>query len=162
MEALVRHGALTAGLIAAGLLTVCAGNAPGGYLPVSELSREAASELAPPGAVSLATLRAEPLDTITGPQAGYYGHLFGSDLSSDEVAAFYGRELPRLGWKPTRQPIRGSTESMTRGWCKPNMLFRLGVLDPRGYDPQGLPGSDRFEMVFDARILGTKQPCPSG
>lgn len=149
------------GLAAALAAGACGQNTPGGYLPEATLRQDAASELAPPGATSLATLSAEPFNNITGPQAGFYGHLFGTDLGSDDVSAFYARELVARGWRATRAPIRGSTESQAWGWCKPNMLFRLAILERDGYDARGLPGADRSALVFDATIVGTKQPCPS-
>lgn len=40
-------------------------------------------------------------------------------------------------------------------------LFWLAILERDGHDARGLPGADRSALVFDATIVGTKQPCPS-
>lgn len=161
MEALVRRRAVA--LVLALITSAsCTANTPGGYPPLAALRAEAAAEIAPQGSVALRTVSAEPFDNITGPEAGFYGHLFGTNLAPDEVAAFYARELSKLRWTNDRPPIRGSTETKTWGWCKPTMFFRLAILDgQRGYDRAGLTVPSDVTLVFDATIVGTKETCPS-
>lgn len=160
MEALVRHHAVAVVLAIIGA-TSCGANTPGGYLPLADLRAEPAAAIAPPGSVELRTVAAEPFNNITGPEAGFYGHLFGTTLAAADVAAFYARELPRVGWTKDRPPIGGSVELKTWGWCKPKMFFRLAILDTRGYDRAGLTVPSEVTLVFDARVTGAKGPCPS-
>lgn len=149
MEDLVRRRTIV--LVSLAALIACTVSTPGGYLSVAAMRSEPAADLAPPGATVIRTLSAEPFNNITGPQPGYYGHLFGTDTTADDVAEFYAAELPGLGWRAGRPPIRGSGEKDIWGWCKQNMLFRLATLDPSD-DRAGIDVAGRFKLVFDARI----------
>lgn len=139
------------GLVFLAALIACTASTPAGYLSVAEMRSEPAADLVPPGATVIRTLSAEPFNNITGPQPGHYGHLFGTNMTATDVAKFYAGELPRLGWRAGRPPIRGSGEGDIWGWCKQNMLFRLATLDPRD-DRAGIDVEGRFRLVVDARI----------
>ncbi|HEV2250876.1 MAG TPA: hypothetical protein VGT60_10270 [Candidatus Limnocylindria bacterium] len=143
-----------------GLLASCTAPTAGVDLPVSALRAEAASELAPPGAVVLRTVQAEPFNNITGHEAAFYGHLFGLSSAAADIHAFYDRELTKLGWRVTRRPILGTTETDGWRWCKPMLLFRLGILDPRGYNRIPLTSAAQYKTVIDARLSGTDEACP--
>ena len=147
--------------LAIALLAGCTPTA-GVDLPVSALRAEAASELAPPGAVALRTVQAEPFNNITGHEAAFYGHLFGVPAAAADIHTFYDRELAKLGWRVTRDPLLGTIEVDGWGWCKPTLLFRLGILDPRGYGRIPLTGAEQYQTVIDARLAGTDRACPSG
>ena len=146
------------------VLVLLAGCAPtaGVDLPVSALRAEAASEVAPPGAVVLRTVQAEPFNNITGHEAAFYGHLYGVPAAAADIHAFYDRELLKLGWRATRPPILGTTETDGWRWCKPKLLFRLAILDSRGYSRIPLTGAEQYQTVIDATLAGTDTGCPSG
>ncbi len=161
MEALVRRRAVVL-VFAVVIAAACGENTPGGYPSLATLRAEPAAEIAPEGSMDLRTMSAEPFNNITGPEAGFYGHLFGTTLPADQIARFYGDALPRMGWTVDRAPIRGSVETRTWGWCKPKMVFRLAILDGRrGYDRAGVAVPPGVDVVFDATIVGTKGSCPS-
>src|SRR5216683_5345296 len=86
LEALVQRHAVTLALTIA-LLAGCTPTA-GVDLPVSALRAEAASELAPPGAVVRRTVQAEPFNNITGHEAAFYGHILGVPASAADSHAF--------------------------------------------------------------------------
>lgn len=161
LEALVQRRAVI--LVAAiGLLASCASSTAGVDLPVSALRAEAASQLAPPGAVVLRTVQSEPFNNITGHEAAFYGYLFGVPASASDIHAFYDRELIQLGWRVTRAPGLGTIENDGWGWCKPKLYFRLAILDPRGYSRIPLTGAEQYQTVIDARLAGMDEGCPSG
>ncbi len=56
---------------------------------------------------------------MTGWQAASHGHVFGTQQSRDAVFAYYQRELMRLGWKTTHDPILSTVEADGWAWCKP-------------------------------------------
>lgn len=141
----------TLALVSLAALISCTANTLGGYLSVAAMRTEPAADLVPPGATVISTLSAEPFNNVTGPQPGHYGHLFGTDMTAADVAEFYAGELPKLGWRAGRPPIRGSGERDIWGWCKQNMLFRLATLDPRD-DRVWIDVEGRSRLVFDARI----------
>ena len=147
--------------LAIALLAGCAPTA-GVDLPVSALRAEAASELAPPGAVVLRTVQAEPFNNITGHEAAFYGHLFGVPASAADMHAFYDRELAKLGWRVTRAPSRSTIDTAAWGWCKPKLLFSLSIIDPRGYSVIPLTGAEQYQTVIDARLAGVDEGCPTG
>ena len=155
-----RHAVILVAAI--GLLASCTSSTAGVDLPVSALRAEAASELAPPGAVVLRTVQAEPFNNITGHEAAFYGHLFGVPSPPADIHTFYDRELIRLGWRVTRAPGLGTIETDGWGWCKPKLYFTLSILDPRGYSRIPLTGAEPYQTVIDARLAGTDEGCPSG
>ena len=75
---------------------------------------------------------------------------------------FYDRELTKLGWRVTRRPGLSTIETAGWAWCKPKMVFRLGILDPRGYGRIPLTGAEQYRTVIDARLQGVDEGCPSG
>ena len=97
---------------------------------------------------------------ITGPQAAFFGHVYGVQSSVDDVFAFYDRELANLGWKPDARPIPTTTELDGWGWCKPQLYFRLVLYDPQQYDRLGVGDGAQYRAVLDARVQGTTQGCP--
>ena len=143
------------------LLARCAPTA-GVDLPVSALRAEAASELAPPGAVVLRIVQAEPFNNITGHEAGFYGHLLGVPSTASDIHAFYDRELTKLGWRVTRAPGRTTIDTGGWAWCKPKLIFSVSILDPRAYGVIPLTGAEQYQTVIDARLAGTDDGCPSG
>ena len=160
LEALVQRRAVI--LVAAiGLFASCAPTA-GVDLPVSALRAEAASQLAPPGAVVQRTVQSEQFNNITGHEAAFYGHLFGVPASASDIHAFYDREMAKLGWRITRRPSRTTIDIGGWAWCKPKLLFSLLIIDPRSYSQIPLTGAEQYPTVIDARLAGTDEGCPSG
>lgn len=97
---------------------------------------------------------------ITGPQPSFFGHVYGVQLTTDDVFRFYDRELTRLGWKPDARPIPTTVEVDGWGWCKPQLDFRLALFDPAQYERVGVREGSQYRGVFDARVQGTTQSCP--
>ncbi|OLD11487.1 MAG: hypothetical protein AUJ06_00370 [Chloroflexi bacterium 13_1_40CM_3_70_6] len=114
----------------------------------------------PPDATLIRQVGAEGFENITGWQGAFFGHVYGTQLSIDEVFAFHDTELTKLGWKPDLKPILSSGELRGWGWCKPRMFFRLAIFDPAEYDRTVVLDGAAYRVVFDARIDGTLQPCP--
>ncbi len=98
---------------------------------------------------------------ITGWQAAFYGHVFGTQQSRDEVFSYYQRELIRLGWKTTHNPILSTVEVDGWAWCKPQLFYRLTIIDPTQYERVGIPDAARFRTVYDARLQGVTGACPA-
>lgn len=97
---------------------------------------------------------------ITGPEPAFYGHVWGVQLTLDEVFAYYSAGLARLGWVPDFGPTLSSGELQGWGWCKPRLFFRLAIFDPARYDRVGIQDGTRYRAVIDARINGTDRACP--
>lgn len=132
------------------------------YLPLAALKAEEASTLAMPGAERLRPVSGERFMNITGPEPSFVGAVYGIPGTQADTFAFYDRELLRLGWQRARDPIPASGEKVTRGWCKPQMYFRLAIYDPERYARTGIEGGERFATVFDASIVATGDlPCPN-
>jgi len=142
----------------------CASAKPGGslnpYLPLAVVRAEPATSVVPPDATLIRQVGAEGFENITGWQGAFFGHVYGTQLSIDEVFAFHDTELTKLGWKPDLKPILSSGELRGWGWCKPRMFFRLAIFDPAEYDRTVVLDGAAYRVVFDARIDGTLQPCP--
>lgn len=157
-------------LVGATLLAACSG-APFGLPPepsrtspypsLASLKAEAAADLAMPGATLIRNVGLEGFMNITGWEPAFYGHVCGTQRNSDEVFAFYERELVRLGWKPDSPPILSSGELDGWGWCKSGLFYRLAIFDPKNYDRAGISDRGRFAVVYDARLQGTRESCPA-
>jgi len=130
------------------------------YAPLATLRAEAAADLATPGSSLIRTVGAEGFMNITGWQAAFYGHVYGTQQTNDDVFAFYNRELMRLGWKPDLKPILSSGELHGWGWCKPSLFFRLAIFDPQQYARVGITDGDRYRTVYDARLQGNDRSLP--
>lgn len=129
-------------------------------MPLAALEDEPASKLAIPDAEVIRRVGGERFQNITGPEPSFTGAVLGVQIASDSVLAFYDRELLRLGWQRDSDPIASSGESVTRGWCKPKMRFRLAIYDPSRYARVGIERGERFKTVFDASLLAARGPCP--
>src|SRR5947209_8443574 len=143
----------------------CAAMKPGGswgnpYLPLATLQGEAAARLAPSGGVQIREVGGERFMNITGPEAAFYGHVWGSQLTIDQTFSFYSAQLQTLGWVPDFGPTLSSGELRGWGWCKPRMFFRLAIFDPANYDRRGITDGAAYRVVFDAGINGTVRACP--
>jgi len=93
--------------------------------------------------------------TFEGPQPAHDDRIFGTQVTADEVRAFYDQELQRLGWQPDRLAgVLGSVELAAWGWCKGAIAFSIGIEDqPRAFKPEFYKGQT-FRTVFDARMTG--------
>ena len=131
------------------------------YPPLGVLRAEAAVDLIAPDSTLIRTVGAEGFMNITGWQSAFYGHVYGTHTLNDEVFAYYDRELVSLGWKPDQKPILSSGELHGWGWCKPQLYFRLAIFDREQYARVGVPDGDKYWTVYDARLQGTTDPCPS-
>lgn len=132
------------------------------YLPLAALKAEEASRLQLPDAEVLRRVGGERFNNVTGPESAFTGAVYGTQATQAQVFAFYERELTRLGWLADGRSSMGSGELPGgRRWCKPRMLFRLVIYDPRRYERTGITDGARFHTVFDASLQGTVQTCPS-
>lgn len=131
------------------------------YPPLATLQAEPAAGLAPPGAALIRRVSGERFMNITGPEAAFFGHVYGVQLSIEEVFAFHDRELAKLGWTPDINPILSSGELRAWGWCESGRLdFRLAIFDPKQYDRVGVTDGTQYQTVYDARIQGSAHECP--
>lgn len=132
------------------------------FVDRATLLRDPAAKLRFPGAVELGHVGGEREDTFEGPRGAFDGYILGTQVSEQEVFAYYATELERMGW--LRDPLvgtRATTELMAYGWCKGRMNFRLGIEDqPRAYRPEFYRGH-RFATVFSATIDSRRlsRPC---
>lgn len=131
------------------------------YLPLSALQAEPASRVVMPGTELIRRVGGERFDNVTGPEPSFTGADYGAQVAREDVFVFYDHELSRLGWLRDSDPILVSGESVTRGWCKPNMRFRLAIYDPRRYDRVGIEGGERFTTVFRAAVIAARGSCPN-
>ncbi len=131
------------------------------YAPLATLEAEDAAGLAVPDSTVIRTVGGEGFMNITGWQAAFYGHVYGTQQTIDDIYAFYDRELGRLGWKRDLKPILSSGELRGWGWCKTTLFFRLAIFDPQEYERLNITGGDRYRTVYDARLQGTTDRCPA-
>ena len=98
-----------------------------------------------------------------GYATAFDGGIFGVHAAPAEVQAFYDTELQRQAWQPdTYQVFPTSTDLKVWGWCKPERLFRVAILDPSSFSPT-LTQAQSYETLFHATINGRTPavPCPS-
>jgi len=158
----------------------CASAKPGGslnpYLPLAVVRAEPATSVVPPDATLIRQVGAEGFENITGWQGAFFGHVYGTQLSIDEVFAFHDTELTKLGWKDIvvleQNQLGGgttwhaaglvgqlrATQNLTRLAQYTTQLYE-GLERETGQATVVLDGA-AYRVVFDARIDGTLQPCP--
>ncbi len=137
----------------------CLGNP---YVERRDLVADPAWKLRMPGSEELAHFADERRMTIDGPVAPYDGFAFGTQARDLEVFAFYDGELRRMGWQQEYLISAATTELRVWAWCKPRLLFRLGIEDQeRAFRPEFYRGRS-YVTVFDARLQGRDPdaPCP--
>jgi len=155
----VRRYVWLAGIVCLALVSACAQS---GELERSDLVKDPAVALRMPGADQLGHVGGERIKTLDGEQPPFVGYIFGTAASTEEVFAFYARELARLGWKPNGGAGRSTVELDLRWWCTSKVAFRLGIEDKaRAYQPGFYKGKD-YATVFDARLIayGAITTCP--
>jgi hypothetical protein len=126
------------------------------------LLADPASTIRMPGADELRPVGAERRTTPEGYATAFDGAIFGVHAAPDEVQAFYDAELRRQAWQPdTYQVFPTNTDLKVWGWCKPERLFRVAILDPSSFSPTLTQGQS-YETLFHATINGRTPgvPCP--
>ncbi len=144
------------------LLLVTAACVANPYVERRVLVGDPAWKLRMPGSEELAHFSDERRMTLDGPVDAYDGFAFGTQASDLEVFAFYDGELRRMGWRQERLIYAATTELRVWAWCKPPMLFRVGIEDQeRAFRPEFYRGRS-YVTVFDARLQGwdPDAPCP--
>lgn len=142
------------------LLTACSPGPPS----AADLQRDPASQLRIGGAVELLHFGGDNQMTLDGPVDAWDGYIFGVQIPSRDVLAYYARELARLGWR--EDPLRTSrltTETDAKAWCSSNANFSVGIKDQaRAFQPDFYQGRS-FQTVYEARITArpTGAPCPA-
>jgi hypothetical protein len=127
------------------------------------LLADPASTIRMPGADELRPVGAERRTTPEGYATAFDGGIFGVHAAPAEVQAFYDAELRRQAWQPdTYQVFPTSTDLKVWGWCKPERLFRVAILDPSFFSPSLTQGQS-YEALFHATINGRTPavPCPA-
>lgn len=120
----------------------------------SELVADPASRLRLPGADELAHFASEREFTVEGPAFSFDSYLFGTAATTDEVFAFYERELKRLGWTADDFAVSSSTTDLrVRGWCKPRMAFRVAEKDQDVAFNRSISRGKTYTTVFDAGLV---------
>jgi hypothetical protein len=116
-----------------------------------------------PDAEALQSVGAERHTTPGGYVPAFDGAIFGTLAAPDEVKAFYANSLSALGWQPdTYGVFLTSTDTKVWGWCKPDRLFRVAILDPASFTTT-LNGAREYRTLFHATINGRAPnvTCPS-
>lgn len=108
-------------LVAVLVLAGCTSSVPGDttedpYVQLNALKAEPAAGLAPQAAVVIREVGGERFMNITGPEAAFYGHVYGVQSTPEEARTFFDRELRKLGWVPDLGPILSSGEEDGWGW----------------------------------------------
>lgn len=128
-----------------------------------DLRADPAYALRMPGADELSQVGAGASSGIEGGSPAFAGQIFGTMATSDEVYAFYDRELGRLGWRIDTPPYASSTvELANKLYCKSKTSFRLAIKDKdRAFQPSFYKGRV-YVTVFDARLraVSPSQQCP--
>lgn len=127
--------------------------------PAGTLEADPAFGITMAGARQVATHHQERAETIEGPVPAYVSREFEVGAASSTVVAFYDAELLSRGWTHDFPPTATTLESETRGWCKPQMIFRLGIVAPGAARSYGIVVPDGVTR-FEAGILGTNARCP--
>jgi hypothetical protein len=101
------------------------------YLDRQVLHDDPSDALRMPGAEALQSVGAERRTTPAGYVPAFEGAIFGTPATPEDVKAFYANSLSALGWQPdTYGVFPTSTDTQVWGWCKPDRLFRIAILDP--------------------------------
>jgi hypothetical protein len=133
------------------------------YLGREALRQDPADSLRMPGADEFQVVAAQGRAAPGGYVPAFDGAIFGTAAAPDEVHAFYADRLASLGWQPdTYGVFPTSTDQKVWGWCKPDRLFRLAILDPRSLAPMPNESSEDvtlFHATINARTRGVS--CPS-
>ena len=127
-----------------------------GAMDLRDLQADAAGELRMPGADQIGRLAKDRTLTPDGPSMAFYGHVFGTKASKDDVTAFYAAELAKLGWSRNNGAVnRSSTDLRVEGWCKPRVTFRLAIKnpDPKVNNPRLDSTGQLYPTVFDAELV---------
>lgn len=149
-------------LLAAVMLSGCG---PSDREPdIAELQADPSYALSMPGADLLATVGDRQINTITGAQPAFAGHIFGTLVPSAEVYGWYEAELSRLGWQKDRALGRSTVELENREYCRAGSgaRFRLAIKDrDRAFSEDLYKGRD-YVTVFDARLTAVpvNSRCP--
>lgn len=168
MEALVHRPRLTTPVMWTVLISVVLActppqatpSLPGNpYLPKAALEAEDAYRIQMPASERIRTTGSERFNNITGPEPAFAGAIWGSGEDLSAIYLYYYRELARLGWREIPDPILVDVEISAKGWCKPDMHFRLGFFDPDNYADVGIENGQRFKTVFQAVLSGSVKPC---
>ncbi len=153
MAALLDHArVLVVGVFLAGVAAGC-----GGLPSLDDLNRMPEATLAPEGAQLVSHNEHPRENSPTGPVAAITGNVFGVDLHSDELYAWYGRELEARGW--TRDPldtsgVRTSLETSVRVWRKGDVVCRVAVFDKDSPHPQNpTKTAASYETIYEIALI---------
>jgi hypothetical protein len=141
-------------------------NTPGVVNPYPDrqtLLADPAAQIRMPEADELQRVGAERRTTPEGHAAAFDGAIFGTQAAPEEVHRFYDSALRHEGWQPdTYQVYPTSTDLKVWGWCKPELLFRVAIVDPETFSPDLRRGRS-YTSLFHATINGRAAdvPCPS-
>jgi hypothetical protein len=97
--------------------------------------------------------------TIDGPLPAEAWRVLGAAASSQDIQAFYERELAARGWvidTHTTSGLRVLEELKTTAWSKDGVIFRFGIRDPDywGADPDLFA---RYQCIYDAALIGRRR-----
>jgi hypothetical protein len=162
MEALVHRRAIAlalVGMIVAGCQSPIVEPDHGNGPSLAMIKIDPALQLALPASRQVGTIAQDRSETIEGRFPASAGAEFETSSDQATVFAYYERELSALGWRPSRQLILTTIEAAGRAWCKPRMIFRVTIFDPKPAALRGIvipAGSVRYEAI----VLGTEEACP--
>ncbi len=123
------------------------------------IKAESALKLVMSGSRVIGPLERDRENTIEGQFAASAGAEFETTADQSAVFAYYEDQLGALGWTRDRAPLLSTIEATGRAWCKPRMIFRVTVFDPKPAALRGIVvpvGSIRYQGV----IVGTTDTCP--
>jgi hypothetical protein len=132
------------------------------YADRQALLVEPAAHLRMPGTNEIQHVGAERRATPEGYAPAFDGAIFGTQASPGEVQQFYDSALRQDGWLPdTYQVYLTSTDRNVQGWCKPDRLFRVAIIEPSrlAHNPNEALA---YRTLFHATINGRSQDvaCP--
>jgi len=134
-----------------------------GAVDLHDLQSDPASQLRMPATDLLGQGGKDRTLTPDGPSMAFYGGVFGTQASKEEVLAFYERELTKLGWTRYNRGVNQSTTDLrVDGWCKPRVTFRLAIVDQDRFAPRFDSSGRRYSTIFNADLVGVDpgEKCP--
>jgi hypothetical protein len=134
-----------------------------GAMDLHDLQADPASQLRMPDAAQLAHFAKDRSLTPDGPSNAFEAYLFGTKAPTEQVIAFYERELAKMGWTRYNRGVNTSTtELRADGWCKPRVTFRVAIKDPRANAPRLDSTGQPYPTVFDAGLMAVDpdEKCP--
>lgn len=88
------------------------------------------------------------------------GMVLGGNDSTEQIHAFYERELVARGWQSSNLDNMPSTADLdTFTWRKGSVVFRLATL--RKHDPRNPPAGDHYTTPFSVTLIADDPRDPS-